>query len=231
MGLVVGLYAQVPNRTVTDCSNNSRDIHSVLASGNVLLVASKGFDCSICKSKASSLQSWAAQNKNAVEVWGAMTFTYSGNTPACSDVSAWVSAYGWNDIFSFIDASKYWYKSGTPRYIVYNPADSTIAYEGANDVLAQNTALGLATSIGDKEVAKREFSISAGSGFVTLSNLPHSTTRVQVISLIGQVMKTATISAPGDVEQVSLENYTPGIYLVNIQNKSGFQAVRKVYLR
>ncbi len=229
-GASVALSAQVADKSVTDCNSTTKSIYTALATGKPLVVASKGFDCSICQGAASPLQNWASQNPG-VQVWGAMTFNYSGNTPTCSNVSSWVGQYNWNNIFTFIDDTRHWYKFGTPRYYVYDPSDSTIAYEGANQSTALSTAEGLAATVGQPEVTQKPFSVSASNGSVSLFNLPQGYTTVQVVSLTGNVVKTVNFSSPGDVEKVALENFSVGIYLVNVQNKSGFHTVRKVYLR
>lgn len=226
-------FGQVADQTVTDCNSNSRSIYAVLASGKPLVIASKGFDCSNCKSTAAALQSWASQNSASVEVWGAMTFTYSSSTPTCSNVSSWVSTYSWNDIFSYLDANRFWFKFGTPRYYVYDPADSTIAYEGPSQSIALSTALTLVPSnIGQTEVEAPLFSVSSGEvGKINLYDLPQGETMVQIVSLTGVVVQEINFSSPTAYEEVSLDKYSTGIYLVNVQNKSGFQSVKKVYLR
>lgn len=228
----LALSGQVMDTTVTDCNNNSRSIYATLATGKALVVASKGFDCSICKNKAPGWQSWTSQNKSQVEVWGAMTFLYSGNTPTCNDANSWVSTYSWNDIFTFLDLNKKWFTGGTPYYYVYDPSDNSIAYQGNSDAQARSTALSVSqVTIGLGEAIQKPFSVSGGEGFVSLDNLPHTTTKIQIVALTGKVIKTVNILSPQSVEKVDLSNYTAGIYLVNVQNKNGFQAVRKVYLR
>jgi thiol-disulfide isomerase/thioredoxin len=229
-GASLGLSAQVSNKSVTDCNSNASCIYAALATGKPLVVASKGFDCSNCRSTAAALQNWASQNPN-VQVWGAMTFNYSGNTPMCTDVSAWVGQYSWNSIFTFIDDSRHWYKFGTPRYYVYDPADSSIAYEGSSQSSALSTAAGLVTTVGQPEIAKKDFSVSAVNGTLSLFNLPEGPITVQVIALTGNVVKTVNFGSASSIEKVALERFTAGIYLVNVQNKNGFKAVRKIYLR
>ncbi len=230
LGASIALSAQVADKTVTDCNSTTKSIYAALATGKPLVVASKGFDCSNCRSTAAALQNWAAQNTN-VQVWGAMTFNYSSNTPMCSDVSAWVNQYNWTNIFSFIDDSRHWYKFGTPRYYVYDPADSTIAYEGSSQSTALSTAAGLVTTVGQAEVVKKEFTVNASNATLSLFNLPQGQTTVQVVSLTGNVVKTVNFNSPAAIETVSLDKFSAGIYLVNVQNKNGFSTVRKVYLR
>jgi hypothetical protein len=78
------LQGQVMDRTVEDCNNNSNSIFNILASGKALIIASKGFDCSICVNRAPGWGTWATANKQQVEVWGAMTNTYSSAIPSCN---------------------------------------------------------------------------------------------------------------------------------------------------
>ncbi len=229
-GASLMLSAQVADKTVTDCNSNSKSIYTSLATGKPLVIASKGFDCTTCQSTAAALQNWAAQNPG-VEVWGAMLNLNTSNTPSCTNVSAWVGTYGWTNIFTFLDDTRFWFKFGTPRYYVYNPADSTIAYEGSSQSTALSTASGLVTTVGQREVEKKEFSLNASNGSLSLFNLPQGPTTVQVVSLTGNVVKTVSFNSPGSLEKVDLGNFSVGIYLVNVQNKGGFNTVRKVYLR
>jgi hypothetical protein len=149
---VFGLSAQkIPNASYTDCNGNTQDIYSVLASGKVLMIASKGLDCSICMSHASGYESFIDQNKATIAGWGAMVFNYKTDVPTCSEITSWNTTYGWNQIFSFADSNKDFLVSGTPRYYVVNPADSAVVYNGGNFNTAQQTALQYASSISIKE--------------------------------------------------------------------------------
>ena len=219
--------------SVTDCNNNMSSVYTVLGTGKVLLVASEGFDCSTCQSKAAGLQNWAAQNKVKVQVWGAMTFTYSPNTPQCTDVSSWVSNYGWNDIFTFIDANELWFQSGTPRYTVYSPLDSSLAYQGfsESDAFAKAQELASQTTVSIKEAASNAFYISQSTGSIGLHYLPKSMVELQVTNLTGKVVKQSRFNVEGDKTSVSTSDLGTGIYLVSIQNNQGFRAVRKIHVR
>ena len=79
--------------------------------------------------------------------------------------------------------------------------------------------------------SEKNFSIGGGEGFITLNNLPQGETTIRIVALTGKVVKTIDFSDPQATEKIDLKNYPAGIYLVNVQNKNGFQAVRKAYLR
>ncbi len=209
--------AQVADTTVTDCNANTNSIYAVLASGKPLIIASKGFDCSNCKSTAAALQTWASQNKSDVEVWGAMTFTYSGNTPTCTNVSSWVSTYSWTDIFTFLDSGRHWFKNGTPRYYVYDPADSTIAYEGNRQATALSTASSLVSSVSVDELKQPKFLASGGDGLITLFNIPEAST-IEVMSLTGQVVERYETLAPAKTASINIYESTPQIYVVRLNS-------------
>lgn len=231
---ILMLQAQVMDISVTDCNNNSTSIHGVLATGKVLVVASDGLDCSVCKGKAPGLQSWAAQNKTKVQVWGAMTYTYSNSAPSCVDVTTWVNNYSWNDIYTFVDANRHWFQSGTPRYTVYSPLDSTLAYQGfsESDAFAKALELASQTSVSIKETAvSNEFYMSQSTGSIGLHYLPKSVVDIQVTSLVGKVVKKVKMNVETDKVALSTTDLGSGIYLVSVQNNQGFRAVRKIYVR
>ncbi|WP_417611442.1 T9SS type A sorting domain-containing protein [Owenweeksia hongkongensis] len=225
--------AQVMDVSVADCNNNASSIHAVLGTGKVLVVASDGLDCSICKSKAPGLQSWAAQNKTKIQVWGAMTFTYSNSTPTCTGVDSWVNSYGWTDIYTFVDANRHWFMSGTPRYTVYSALDSSLAYQGFDENAALNTALQIAgnTTVGIDEVSQKDFYVSQSPGAVRLHNLPKGANTIQLVNLTGQVVKSINNVSEDGSYTLLTSNMNAGIYLVSAQNNKGFKAVRKVYVK
>lgn len=231
--IVLGTSAQVMDVSVLDCSNNSSSIYGVLGTGKVLVVASDGLDCSICKSKAPGLQSFAAQNKTKIQVWGAMTYTYSNNTPTCSAVNSWVSNYGWVDIFTFVDANEFWFMSGTPRYTVYSPLDSSLAYQGFDESAALNVALQIAgnTTVGITELSKKDFYVTQSPNAIRLNNLPKGVNTIQMINLTGKVVKSASVESSDGKYTLGTIDLNAGIYLVSAQNKKGFKAVKKVYIK
>lgn len=230
---VLSVSAQVANVSVSDCYNNMTSIYGVLATGKVLVVASDGLDCSICKSKAPALQNWAAQNKTKIQVWGAMTYTYSNNNATCSGINAWVGNYGWSDIFAFADVNRHWFMSGTPRYTVYSPLDSTLAYQGFDESLALSTALQIAgnTTVGLSEISQKPFYVSQSSGAVQLHNLPKGMNEIKVISLTGRVVKSTTITNMDGNSVINSSDLNAGVYLVNAQNNKGYNVVKKVHIK
>lgn len=231
--ITLAASAQVIDVSVTDCNNNASSIYAVLATGKVLVVASDGLDCSVCQSKAPGLQSWAAQNKVKVQVWGAMTFTYSNNAPTCTGVDSWVNSYGWNDIYTFVDSNRHWFMSGTPRYTVYNPLDSSLAYQGFDENAALNMALQIAgnTTVAIDELSQKDFYVSQRPGAVGLHNLPKGVNTIQLVSLTGQVVKSVSTVSEDGKYALATSDLNAGIYLVNAQNNKGFKAVRKVYVK
>ena len=234
LGLSVSHSQVVQNETVTDCNNNSRSIYSTLTAGKVLVVASEGFDCSNCMSKAPGLQSWAAQHSGSIDVWGAMTFTYSGNTPSCTDVNNWKNQYSWNDIFMFIDSGRKWFGAGTPQYFVYNPQDSSLVYQGFSESTARTTAENLANStIGIREniPARAPFYVSQGEGFFQLNNLPITTIQYRLYDLTGKVVKAQSFNETKDMQRVLTNDIKKGLYLVKVKGANGFEAVKKVLIR
>ncbi len=225
--MTIPVLAQVPDFTVTDCNNTSKSFYDVIASGKVLIIASEGLDCSTCMSKAPGIQNFAAQNSGTMEVWGAMTFLYKSDTPDCAGVNQWVSTYSWNNIFAFIDSARTWFMSGTPRYYVYDPRDSSLAYEGFSESTAFQTATGLVNSMGAKENKLGDFTVNAANGYLEFQNAPSGYINVQVVSLTGKPVKAGRVASG---QRILVADLVPGIYLVSVKNTTGFQAVRKIYI-
>lgn len=224
---LVPLGAQVADKSVTDCAGTTNSIYSVLGSGKVLVVASKGLDCSICKSSAPAVQNFAAQNVGSIEVWGAMTFTYNSNTPTCAQVSNWVSTYSWTDVFSFVDSDRHWYMTGTPRYLVYDPADSSLAYVGANRSLAFQTAKSLVSSVGRGELDFSDINIINVEQGVEVQNLP-APISYDLYSLTGMVVLEGNLDR--NENRVGTAGLKSGIYLLKLSTKAGEGVVRKIYV-
>lgn len=223
------LQAQVMDRSVQDCNSNANSIYNVLGSGKALIVASKGFDCSICVSRAPAWGTWASSNAQAVEVWGAMTNTYSANIPSCSALNNWVNTHGWSAIYTFIDSSQYFFASGTPRYLVYSPVDSSLIYQGSNDAQARTLALNASQTVlslrQNKSLEGINFFINKGT--LHFSGVPSENILVEIYNLTGQKEKVRTVSKDNAV--LPLNDLAKGIYLMRLSSK-GQAITRKIVL-
>lgn len=217
--LFIAASAQVSDRVETDCQSNSESIYNVLGSGKALIVASKGLDCSICVSRAGGWGNWATNNKSQVEVWGAMTYTYSNNIPTCGSMNAWVSTHGWSDIFTFADSNEYYFSAGTPRYLVYDPSDSTLIYQGGSHSQARTLALN--ASMVNLNVAQNELeklSIYQSRDILNFEGIPAGKTDLEIYNLAGKREKTFELSADNNVLNIS--DLPKGIYLIRLSNSS-----------
>ncbi len=221
------LGAQVADKSVTDCAGTTKSIHGILGSGKVLVVASKGLDCSICKNSAPDVQNFAAQNVGTIEVWGAMTFTYSSNTPSCSQVDNWVNTYNWSDVFAFVDSDRHWFKTGTPRYLVYDPSDFSIAYTGASRSTAFQTAINLANSVGIEAWSIQDIEIVNIPGGMDINNLSDGAF-FSLYSLTGKVVKEGVVDSNN--KHISTQDFNSGIYLLMLQTEAGTKTVRKIFV-
>lgn len=222
-------FAQVSNSVVTDCNNVTKKMHDVLGQGKVLIVASKGLDCSICKSQAPALQNFAFQNKPAIEVWGAMTFKSGTNTPNCSQVGTWVNDYSWTDIFAFVDSNRDWFQTGTPRYYTIDPRDSSIAYAGFSSSAAQTEALNIVNAL---SLSTAEFgTLDNVSAFFTsnalrIEYLPNQNVEYRLIDLTGKLIVAGNNAAQTQIEEnIGLLN---GIYLLQLTNENGEITSQKI---
>ena len=208
----------IQNRSYTDCSGVTRTIYGVLSQGRPLVIASNGLDCPICMSHAPAWETFANQNSQ-IEVWGAMTFTYSSSTPNCTQVSTWNSNYGWNTIWTFIDSSRTWLKVGTPRYYVIDPSDSTIAYEGGNTNQARSVAISLAGPLKVSENGQIEWNVWIQNGMIHLkANVPNQDMRYRLLSITGQeILSGRSKFADGTGFLPYPEETPPGLYLILLE--------------
>ncbi len=220
--------AQVSNVQVVDCQNDSSSIYQALSTGKPLLVASKGTDCSACRNRAGGLQQWAAQNTAKVTVWGAMTRIYSSVNPDCQAVSQWIVQYSWSAIFTFIDVQRHWLDQGTPRYYVYDPRDSSLAYNGFSETDARNKALEISDQMLSVEVHKnplRDIALVHHKKSWKLINLPQENLVIEIVDLHGRrVEKNATDGLSG-IYEYNYEGFDPGLYFLRLRNNKGFTAV------
>ncbi len=223
-------FAQVPtSATVNDCNNNVKDISSTLATGKALIIASEGFDCSICVNAAPALQSWAANNKSKVAVWAAMT--YSNQQPNCSNLSTWKSTHSWNDIFMFIDSTKQWFVNGTPKYYVYNPSNGSIIYSGSNATTAQNMALNtsLITSLNNNNLLINS-KIYFNRNEIIIENIPKNSNRIEVYNLKGKLLSEVIIL--NEMKQVEIPIYqTKGIIFIRFINNNNEISSKKFFIQ
>lgn len=211
------LNAQVMNRNEISCTGQMASIHNVLGSGKALIITSQGLDCSICASKASGWGSWASSNKAQVSIWGAMTYTYNSNTPSCSSIANWISNHGWNDIFTFIDSSEYYFEAGTPRYLVYDPADSSLIYSGGNENQARTVALNASQiNLSSQQFQLNDVDFVQLRGALNFRNVPIGNTRVEVYNLTGKKEKSFILNSNHKV--LSISDLPKGIYLVRMSN-------------
>ena len=225
--------AQAPlNKTVYDCDSNSKNIQDVLGTGKALIIAHKGVDCSICKSSAGPLQTWAAANKSKVEVWGAMSYRYNPNSfkPECQKTKDWDSTYAWNDIFAFADSSRSWAASSSPRYYVYSAIDSTIVFQGSSRTVAQDSALNHSTIVvGLNELsAAEQIKVVYNAGQIELKNLPEKTIELFVYNLNGKLIeKRRDFNLSTSINTAGFEK---GIYILQLRTKDGFTINKKLFI-
>lgn len=209
----------IDDRTETNCNGEMRNVYEVAAEGIPIIVASKGFDCSICVSQADEVAEFASENAWSIQVWGAMKYTYSSATPDCDDVNNWVITHNWDNVFTFPDPDGYWASFGTPYYQVIDPLTLEIAYDGPNFTNATNIAQSLTTLRTSNIIRKDGIMLSANGEnlFIQFSASEGSKAVVEVFDIVGRqvgeypltiIPGSNTFTIPFD------ENY--GIYLANI---------------
>lgn len=224
--------AQIPlNFTATDCNGNSKNIHQVLGTtGKAIIIMSKGTDCSICQSSAPGWQSWAAQNTNDVEVWGAITYRYSimNFNPPCTATLNWKSNYNWNDIFTFPDLNRDFVEIAMPRYYVYSPKDSTIVYSGPNSNTARNMAL-QESIVGIRENGLlSDLNYFCNASNLWIKQIPESINQIELYDIKGhQIGKFNSI---GEQQQINFSGLKGGIYLIAFSSGLQRETIKIQYL-
>lgn len=226
----IAVFGQaVPDASFTDCNGTTKSIYQALAMGKVLFVANAGTDCGICQSHAPNVAALANSNPSSIEVWGAIT-TKTGGNPGCTSLNSWVSTYGWTNVFSFLDANKYWFVAGTPRYTVIDPSDSSIAYAGSNYTTAENTATQLATafSVNENNLVN-EIVLLPTSIRVSFSST-NSPIEVTLYNVTGARLQQWSIPRGAATVELPLSNsYHKGLYILRM-NIGGKQVVEKIML-
>jgi len=231
-------HAQISNATYTDCDNITKTIYGTLAQNKVLVIASKGLDCSICMGQAPNLQTFAAAQQSRIEVWGAMNYKYSATVPNCTQTNNWKLSYSWNNIFMFIDGSDEWEGQGYPTYYVINPFDTSIAYEGViwNDASAK--ALELADSIGlvtgiknFNATAPWSAHLAADRIVIRAANaLPNENINVMLTDVSGKIIVNTKENFHSSLSIPLSEKLNAGIYILSLKNAQGVLLVKKFSL-
>lgn len=220
------LPAQVADFSAENCDGKQQGLHQILGSGKALVVASEGFDCSICQSKAAQLETRATNDSDLVVTWAAMTYTYSNQQPNCQELRRWDSVNGWETIFSFLDSTEYFFQFGTPRYLVYSPVDSSQIYAGGNEqqayFLARQAAQQFLTQA-EKPVLGDIF-LHQQEGSVVLQGLPAKSGRLKVFNLAGNQVYQTELAQP--VERIPWQGYPPGVYLFHLRYPDVVQTLK-----
>ncbi|MCA1762868.1 MAG: T9SS type A sorting domain-containing protein [Flavobacteriales bacterium] len=226
--------AQVPDRMETNCDGETRSLHATLDAGLPVIVASKGFDCSICVNQAETVGDFADAYQGQIEVWGAMTYTYSSTEPTCDVTENWVSNYGWNNIFAFPDVEEYWLELGTPRYYVIAPETREVVYEGSNfSTATENATALLSLSTSELLNSPGDLKIYANNeGLQVHLNVPISgQVRMEVSDILGgQVHAFSKNLVKGDNRFTEPFNQNQGIYILRI-SADGKSTAKKFILQ
>ncbi len=223
-----GAMAQIPsNITVSDCAGLSKNIHNVLGStGKSIIVMSKGVDCSSCMGSAPGWQNWAGQNTTKVEVWAAMTYRYNpaSFSPACTAISNWENSYNWTDIFAFPDNNRDFVEIAMPRYYVYSPQDSSIAYAGFSASVARSTALQASiVGISENDLLD-EIQIQIVDRMLSLSNIPEEVSHISIYQINGQL--THQLRDPQSRLEQNLSELPSGLYVLHFQAGKKSQSLK-----
>lgn len=216
----LSLQGQVPDRIETNCDGETRSLHATLDSGLPVIVASKGFDCSICVNQAETVGAFAADYQGQIEVWGAMTYTYSDTEPTCGVLEGWVTDYNWSDVFAFPDVEEYWLELGTPRYYVIAPDTREVVYEGSSFSTATENATAL-IALGTTELLANSGDLKIFANVeglqVNFMSPIDGMVRIEVSDIVGrQVLALSQNVSRGENLITTPFNENAGIYILRI---------------
>ncbi len=226
-------FAQITPNYYTDCDSNTESIYGIVGQGTPLIIASNGFDCSICMSHAPNVKAFAEAHPE-IRVWGAMGYKYSGAQPTCTGVNQWESDYAWTAIFMFADVNKDWEGVGYPTYYVISPVDSTIQYEGSSFAQASAKALEFApTGIVEKTRVKLSVFYDALSHNLQLNYSGDEQIKtVMLTNLTGQVVFELPVYTNERLLRIPLTgNISSGMYLVFLRGENGKMHSGKVIVQ
>jgi hypothetical protein len=209
----------LPDRTVAACLTGVTERTTTLLADSMPIILVLGaYDCSNCRSAATSWGNFATAQQGKIRLWAPMTWLYQGGDPACSNFTAWDASYNWGNIHTFTDTAKYWFNRynavGLPRYIVFRPADGAAVYIGNNQSQAQTRAVSIiptVTAVDPTHVSLSVYPNPIRTGQVL--NLPtlEENSQVAIVDLNGRNVAKLTVQNA----QVTLPAaLTTGLYIL-----------------
>jgi hypothetical protein len=217
--------AQNLNVTYTNCDGNTESLFDILGSGQVVLVASKGLDCSTCISQAPANQTFAANNVGRVRVWGAMSNRYNQANPTCMQLASWKTTHSWNNIFMFVDADRNFEGEGYPTYYVISPVDSLVYFEGNSFTTASQKAtqladsLGLTTSVNNYSKNSNELNIISHKEALIITGSYVEKMPVVIVDIAGRIVYKNTLQfVTNEPQIIATKNLNKGVYLITVGN-------------
>jgi hypothetical protein len=227
--LFASVYGQIENRTETNCEGESRTIYGVGDNGLPLIVASKGFDCSICIGQADDVIEFANEHVGQVEVWGAMNFLYSSATPECSDVESWNTTHNWGEnIFTFTDDSDFWLNSGTPRYYVIHPTTREVLYDLSSFSTATSIALSIGVTAVNDVLSESSFKVYQTQQGLVIEKDVELEGRLRIFNIVGQEVYSTLLMKNNEVEVLDI-NLNEGVYISSFYSGLGQLSKKFIY--
>lgn len=214
---VLALSMSLGAQSYTNCAGFAETQQQWINAGTPLLIASKGFDCSICVNQANMVGIWAANNPQ-IRVWGAMTYTYNpGAIPSCTELNNWVNTHNWQGVFAFVDSNRTFYAQGTPRYYVYAPLSGVKVYDGFSFNQATQIAQSYVNTVSIGENLSTEWQLMIQPTGFLIQNAPINQS-FEVVDLTGRVLLKGLIES-GTAQTVSMTEFPNSTYLLKMGNR------------
>lgn len=215
--ITLSIEAQlVADRTQYTCDSKSENVFDVLKSGKILMVCMQGLDCGGCRAGAPAVDTFATNNKNTVRVWGALNKINGGGT--CSGIADWKTDFGYNDIFTFLDSTKYWEKTYGAEFVIFNPKDFKVyfkSFDASSAIAKANELNDIIAGVSTTE--KKQVNVYPNP---TASTIQVSVNEPIVLATITDALGKSETVIPIN-NSIDVSTLKQGIYFLHFTNKRG----------
>jgi thiol-disulfide isomerase/thioredoxin len=206
----------IADRTQYTCDNESENVFNVLKSNKILMICMQGLDCGGCRAGAPSVDTFATNHKNTIRVWGALNKI--NGTGTCTGVADWKTDFGYEDIFTFLDSSKYWEKTYNAEFLVINPKDFKVYYksfDAASAIKKANELNDIIAGIIQPKATQIKVYPNPATSILNI-DVDASIVTATITDVLG---RSTTVSL--DNKSINISEYKAGVYFLQLIDKSG----------
>lgn len=211
------LQAQlVTDRTQYTCDNENENVFDVLKSNKILMICMQGLDCGGCRAGAPSVDTFATNHKNTIRVWGALNKI--NGTGTCSGVADWKTDFGYKDIFTFLDSTKYWETTFGAEFLVINPKDFKVyfkSFDAASAIKKANELNDIIASTSKPTVKQVKVHPNPATTAISI-DVDAAIVAANITDVLG---KTTTVSLENGT--INISTLSVGVYFLQLTDKNG----------